>query len=420
MTLFRMLPVRCGDAYLLKSRRGSYLIDGGSQGGYLPDMLHERSVGKLRAAVCSFPCNERLGGILDLMEADYRVSEYWLPEWVDCMPALARRFNRDWRGWLDQCGWPMPFEVSAPVWSSAPVAWSGDWIESAAGLVALGVAAATGQVPSGQSGPSQIFKDSVAILTKGVVGEMAARTGGVGGALRILGRSVWEVSGVEGMALLCGHLLHHLAGNTPNSSSKRGRSAAGGLALAVMALALTSRLGQGIRFFRQTGRFEEYLVPRHPLRVVNGVQVPSCPPVEEFVTPEALFAAACHPYAQGKGLVLQYGEAECGALLCGDTTLSFLKRSHSLPLNRPTVIAAPRQGSASSQRVYDCIHSEDPASNIWLRSHVSYSRKVADAFKEQPNKLCLNNCAYRTVQEVLLSFTDGKWKRLAGTPCLCE
>ncbi len=76
MTQFRVLPVRDGDAYLLKSRRGSYLVDGGGLGCGLPELLRERKVRKLRAAICSSARPEKLGGILELIGSGQAVSEF--------------------------------------------------------------------------------------------------------------------------------------------------------------------------------------------------------------------------------------------------------------------------------------------------------------------------------------------------------
>ena len=123
MTQFRVLPVRRGDAYLLQSRRGSYLVDGGAQGSLLPEMLTDRLVRKLRVAVCSSTCSERLGGILEIMEAEFPVVEYWFPEKVELVPEMAHRFNGDWDGWLkllglsgyeidnDRAGWISPVKI---------------------------------------------------------------------------------------------------------------------------------------------------------------------------------------------------------------------------------------------------------------------------------------------------------------------
>lgn len=79
MTQLRILPVRRGDACLLHSRRGSYLIDGGGGENNLPEMLSDRKIKSLRAAICTSSNEERIGGILELMASEKTVSEYWLP-----------------------------------------------------------------------------------------------------------------------------------------------------------------------------------------------------------------------------------------------------------------------------------------------------------------------------------------------------
>ena len=392
-------------------------MDGGSLSGFLPEMLHERSVGKIRAAVCTYPSPERLGGILDLMEDGYRVAEYWLPDWVAVMPMLARGFNCDWPGWFDLCDWPVPEDLC--VTGCAPYSSpEGGWLESAAILVSLGVAACSGRASVGGSA-HYVLKEALGILSEQVAGRVVGAPGGVGQALRILGRGFRNWGGVEDVVLLCGRLLYHEAEPMSGNGYKGRKSVVQGIGLAVMAMALTASISGEVRYFRQAGQLEDYLVPRHPFKIVNGVEVRSWEGVPRIVTPENLLAAACRPFRKGKGLVLRYGDASCGVLFCGDTTLSFLNRHHSLLLDQPTVIAAPRQGGASADQAYKYILSVNPDNNIWVRSHYSYACKVSDAFKKRPNKICLNNCAHRTVQEVLLSFSDGRWDWLAGGGCVC-
>nr|WP_287411315.1 hypothetical protein [Pseudodesulfovibrio sp.] len=417
MTQFRMLPVRCGDAYLLRSSRGVYLVDGGSLSGFLPEMLHERIVGKIRAAVCTSPSPERLGGILDLMEEGYKVSEYWLPDWVETMPLLARGFNNDWPGWFDLCGWSVPEDVNFVGYSLHSTS-DGEWLKSAAILVALGVAACFGRAAMGGSAKN-VLNTSLEVLSEQVAGRVVGAPGGVGQALRVLGRGFRDWGGVEEVVLLCGRLLHHEADAMPGDGYRGRKSAAKGIALAVMTMALTASIDGNVRYFKQTGQLEEHLVPRHPFKMVNGVEVKFWEGVPQIVTPEILLSAAYRPFCKGKGLVLRYGDASCGALFCGDTTLSFLNKHRSLLLDQPTVVAAPRQGGASADQAYKYILSVNPENNVWVRSHYSYACKVSDAFKKRPNKICLNNCAHRTVQEVLLSFSDGRWDWLAGGGCVC-
>ncbi len=408
MTQFRMLPVRCGDAYLLRSSRGAYLVDGGSLSGFLPEMLHERIVGKIRAAVCTSPSPERLGGILDLMEEGYKVSEYWLPDWVGAMPLLACGFNDDWPRWFDLCGWPIPEDVNLAGYSSHSAS-GGMWLRSAAILVSLGVAACSGRATMGGDARN-VLNTSLNALSEQVAGRVVGASGGVGQALGLLTRGFRDWGGVEEVVLLCGRLLHHEADAMPGDGFKGRKSAAKGIALAVMSMALTASLEGKVRYFKQTSQFEDYLVPRHPFKIVNGVEVKSWERVPQIVTPEILLSAAYRPFCKGKGLVLRYG----------DTTLSFLNRHRSLTLDLPTVVAAPRQGGASADQAYKHILSVNPENNIWVRSHYSYACKVSDAFKKRSHKICLNNCAHRTVQEVLLSFSDGQWDWLAGGGCACD
>ncbi|NDV18096.1 hypothetical protein GO013_01520 [Pseudodesulfovibrio sp. JC047] len=418
MTQFRMLPVRCGDAYLLKSGRGAYLVDGGSLAGFLPEMLHERTIGKLRAAICTYPSPERLGGILDLMEERYRVSEYWLPDWLGIMPMLAQVFNHDWEKWFELCDWPLPEELIVGG-VAVPSSQQGAWAENAAILVALGVVACSGRFTMGGS-TQHILEKSLDVLAEQASGRVVGTPGGVRQTLQILGRGFRDWGSTEENVLLCGRLLYHAAMAMTGNETKPQKNVTMGLAMAVMGIALTAGVETKIRYFRQTGQLENSLVARHPFKIVNGIEITSWETVPKTVSPETLFSAASRPFGRGKGLVLRYGDAECGALFCGDTTLSFLNKNNALLLNQPTVIAAPRQGGISADHAYKYILSVNPENNIWVRSHYSYACKVSNSFKKSPNKMCLNNCVHRTVQEVLLAFSDTRWDWLAGGGCICD
>ena len=56
--------------------------------------------------MCSSTSPERLGGIIEIMEAGLPVAEYWFPERIEIVPEMARRFNGDWKGWLKLLGLP--------------------------------------------------------------------------------------------------------------------------------------------------------------------------------------------------------------------------------------------------------------------------------------------------------------------------
>lgn len=104
MTEFRALPVRCGDACTIRCRRGDYLFDGGIEGCDLGGMLTRRKFKRLRVAACTSIVRERIGGILDLLEAEYPIGDLWLPDGIRELTAAAVGFNGDWAGWVDSAG----------------------------------------------------------------------------------------------------------------------------------------------------------------------------------------------------------------------------------------------------------------------------------------------------------------------------
>jgi len=432
--------VRRGDAYLLRSRRGGYLVDGGAPENELPEMLIDRKVNRLRAAVCSSVCPERLGGILDLMEAGHPVAEYWLPDRLEVLPELARRFNGDWGAWLallgvsdrrggnDHDGWRDGVELLP----------DDDFrrrLEGAALLIGLAMTACLGWSPySGMSRRAVLGGDSADPCsglirffgrTLGVLSDRAAvrRRNDDGVVNRILRRAGWcffSGGSLEDIALLCCRFLHAEAEMLPGGNGRGIRAVVCGLTMAAMAAIRMAKNESCFRFFRQTGKLEDHFVPRHPLKCLNGVEIIRLPELVPVSTPEMIFKETRRMVGQSEGLAFQYGDAQCGVLFCGDTEMAFLGRGQSLTLDRPTVIAAPRQGNSSSDQAYARIVSRNSSRDIWVRSHFSHARKVSGCFKEKPEKFCLNNCFHHTVHEILLCYSDDRWNRKTDGSCFCS
>ena len=228
MTQFRVLPVRRGDAYLLRSRRGSYLMDGGEQGSLLPEMLIDRHAKKLRAAVCSSTCPERLGGIIEIMEAGLPVAEYWFPEKIEIVPEMARRFNGDWNGWLKRLGLPTHNNSNGlEGWQDnvkpAPPDNSLRRLEGAAILTGLAVTACLGRSPyndlsrnaflHGESNgtPSELghfFERTLDLLSSQAETRKQDNRRSTNHILRRMGWRLFSGSSPEDLALLCGRLLN--------------------------------------------------------------------------------------------------------------------------------------------------------------------------------------------------------------------
>ncbi|WFS62544.1 hypothetical protein LF599_18105 [Pseudodesulfovibrio thermohalotolerans] len=415
--MFRMLPAYSGDACLLTTRRGTYLFDGGILCGDLSRMLRERRVGKLRVAVCTSASPERLGGILDLMESGYPVGEYWLPDSLRVLAAAARDFDGGFPDWLVRCGWPVPVEASFPMPNTMPPVQEGHPLTACAELALLGTAACTGRLPVEPRplAPAETFPAVSRMLLSSL-----AETGN-GGLLQLcldaLGRD--EKRNLPASAVLCGRLLANRAEALPPSTHRVARQVGMTFALAVMAEGLLARGGIRVRWFRQTGRLEEHLVPRHPVMCLNGVEAADRGAEPRRMSAASLLQAARRISVPGAGLVFRYGDADCGVLVCGNSRLSFLGRRGVLPLARPTVITAPQLGSPGGEGAYGRVRSADPGADAWVRAKCFRSRRVAEGFMRQAVRYCLCNCRDRTLQEILLVFDRGRWRRLAGGVCTC-
>jgi len=432
--------MRLGDAYLLRGSRGGYLVDGGGPEGGLALQLADRRTRGLRAAVCSLPTPGRLGGLLELMAMRYPVAEYWLPEGLASLPAAAARFDGDWSGWRreilrregDKAG-PSALAGSGSLpgtgVNAAPSGRQGGaGLRGAAMLVALALAGcleedAAARVADrasgmqGEAGTARFLARALVELAEAVrpgPGTAAKEPGGS----RLLEMAGWRMlagNGPAELAMVCGRLLLAL-------SVRPRRSGHGallrGMALAAMAAAQLGRVDARLRFFRPLPWLEERLVPRHPMKCLNGVEVSPLVGLPDAVCPAELVRRVRRLADPDNALVFVYGDARCGALLCSGTRLMFLDRRDSVRLDRPTVVAAPRRGAATAERAYARIVSDRPERDVWVRGFLSPTRKVASSFEAQQTKVCLNNCRTLAMQEVLLDFEGGRWNREAGDDCI--
>jgi hypothetical protein len=440
VTQFRVLPVRCGDAYSLQGSRGSYLVDGGVQGGALPEMLGDRRMKKLRAAMCSSVCPERLGGLLDLMDAGWPVTEYWLPDALEVLPELARRFNCDWNGWLVMLGLPESGDGVDNDGCRGDVALLPDdksrcRLEGAALLIGLGTVACLGRSPYNNLSRRAIFCGNSVDPSLGVtrflgktLGILSDRAGARGRSQtpvveRVLRRAGWRLlsgGSLEDMALACCDFLHAESELMTGGKGNGLRTVIDGLILAARAATMMAKSTSRFRFFRQTGKREDHFVSRHPFKCHNGQEGSLLPQLASVSSPEMILKELERMGGRNEGLVFQYGDARCGALFCGDTKMNFLGKGHSVLLDCPTVVTAPGQGNSSFDSAYARIVSRDSSRDIWVRSHFSYARKVSDCFKEKEEKFCLNNCFHYAVHEIVLSYSDGRWNRETNGSCFCD
>ncbi|WP_319469435.1 hypothetical protein [uncultured Pseudodesulfovibrio sp.] len=413
MTQFRVLPVREGDAYLLKSRRGSYLVDGGGHGCGLPELLRERKVRKLRAAVCSSARPEKIGGILDLIGAGLDVSEFWFPDRVGALPEQARRFNGDLQEWRRVAvGGSEPGPVFEWPGFGEPINEEERWLHGSAALLLLGLSA----LPLNGFSPVRNMEGLFGSIFHSLSSLGVSRWRGVDDVgfrvFRDIGLRLLSGGGVDALAFFCGRLL--LAEADAARLGECRANTVRGLACAAMAAAVISRLNGKLRFFHRTDRLEEELVPRHPMRCLNGIETEPLEGIAGTVVPSDLLRDAGRFSGVREGLVFQYGDADCGALMCGDGKMRFLGRSDLLRLDRPTVITAPCRGSVVADRAYPYIRSLDPTRDVWVRGALSSGLKISSYYKRRLDAACLKNCKTLTLQEILLEFSGGRWKTLAG------
>ncbi len=256
MTQFRVLPVRDGDAYLLKSRRGSYLVDGGGLGCGLPELLRERKVRKLRAAICSSARPEKLGGILELIGSGQAVSEFWFPDRVGALPEQARRFNGDLIEWrMGTVGGSEPGPVFQWPGFREPVSEEERWLQGAAALLMLGLSV----LPLNEFYPArdmeELFGSIFHSLSSCGVSRWRGRCDVASRIFRDIGLHLLSGGGTGALAFACGRLL--LAEADAGRLGDCRANTVRGLACAAMAATVISRLNGKLRFFssnRQVGR----------------------------------------------------------------------------------------------------------------------------------------------------------------------
>jgi hypothetical protein len=343
------------------------------------------------------------------------VGEYWLPEGLRVLARAAQGFDGSITDWLACCGWPVRTDVSSPSSDTLPIVPAVRPLAPAAKMALLGAAACLGRPPetSGKATPSGVF----AAVGELLFGRGAARGGGE--FLPLCLDALARKTATGSRAVLCGRLLDRHAEGMSVARHRMAREVAGSLAVAVAAEGLLVRSGGRVRWFRQTGRLEGHLVSRHPVMCLNGLPVPGEPGPAGSVSAVELFQAVRRLSSPGSGLAFRFGDADCGALVCGNSALAFLGRRHVLALNRPTVVAAPQQGGLGAEQAYGRVRSAAPERDVWVRSHAAFARRVAEGFRHQQVRCCLRDCRYRTVQEILLAFERGRWKRLSGAVCTC-
>lgn len=102
-TKYTAIPVEEGDAFLLETPYGDFLVDGGiEENGCLPNKLKGLGIHGLTAAACTHTDKDHINGIHDLMRHRFPVIEYWLPSsWLDLSYA-STLFEGSWEDWFKE------------------------------------------------------------------------------------------------------------------------------------------------------------------------------------------------------------------------------------------------------------------------------------------------------------------------------
>lgn len=428
MTILRVLPVRRGDACFIRGRRGDYLFDGGVDGCALPAMLSERKIRKLRVVACTSLCRERLGGILDLLEADFPVGEYWFPYELKALCEAASQFNGNWNGWIqaahghkDDPSTGNKGDATTPLTNHLDQ--GPGWLQSSSILFALAMTACEEICLESWVGTSTVSPDQLlSALLERLAGRAATRWSDASGPTTLLATmsKQYAKGGAQvGLARMCGQLLLEEAERLPGGVERGLKSVVTTLTLTGMVAAYLATTPATLRFLKTNGNEMEHLVSGHPVKCFNAhVSQTGCLSSEP-TTPVSILNSVKNLSGHRQSLVYQYGNGQSSVLICSDSKFCFLGRGKKLHLDRPTVIVAPRQGGTPAEQAYVRIHSDNPEQDIWVRSHNSYARKISTYFKEIPEKICLANCRDYTLQEIMLRFNGSYWERLAGGTCVC-
>lgn len=428
MTVFRMLPVRRGDACFIHGRRGDFLFDGGLDGCGLVSMLNERRIRKLRVVACTNPCRERLGGILDLMEADFPVTEYWFPKDVRDLCEAAGRFNGDLNRWISLAKGESPrsrpeYDSDTTLSPSLSMDTPEAWLHSSAALMLLALALCEGTPRGWEDVSDRGLEQTFPILMERLSARSGKRwNGGQNGhaLFRAMSKQFASGGSSANLARLCGHMLLAEADRLPGGEERGVKAIVTTLALTAMTAALFATTSAKLRFLSIDQTQQDHLISGHPVKCINGSESNATNAPHPAATADAIFCMTKRFAGHHRSHVYQYGNAKCSVLICGDSKFTFMGKDGVFELTTPTVVAAPRQGNLATEKAYRHISSKAPEKDLWVRSHYSYSRKVSINFKNRKGKICLGNCQDYTLQEIMLRCTGHDWELLAGRSCVCD
>lgn len=415
MLHYRGLPVAAGDAHLLMSERGAYLIDGGSGGSGLQSMLRSRGVKRLRAAVVTHFDPEHAEGVVSLLARGFPLTECWVPEVLLHVCRAAAGLSCDsamWRRTVDEHQPEFPDLRSA---SSGRVSADGVRTVLAAGGRALtrlamdcSLSHAGGAVQPELDAlrarlfePDPVQDDFLDVLVRGFLLDMDQSA------------KMLSLCSEDEAHLLCASV----AGATCARAARPDADSALGVLLSLLARAAL-QLGEfpgRVRFFSCEERLVEHLVPHHHMLCLNGREV--SPAVSPFPASPVRLASAVAGVADDRFCnVYRFGIANGAALFCSDSSLPFLGADERLELDRPTLVAVPRHASPTCDRAYPLLKTDNPEEHVWVSSHVPSNRKCSQWFMGMPRSFCVN-CRGSLVKEVVAELDSAGWLVLSGNTC---
>ena len=115
------LPVGQGDAFLLRTRSGNVLVDGGKSQHFLPELLRRQRVKALRVVACTHADADHANGLIGLLRDPVwfgHVREVWLPGgWSERLHDLIARpdlFEEELLGDIERAPSAYTLDVDAP------------------------------------------------------------------------------------------------------------------------------------------------------------------------------------------------------------------------------------------------------------------------------------------------------------------
>lgn len=366
---FIALPVKEGDAFLLRVPTGTYLVDGGkAKNGKIIKLLKEQGVHGLTAAILTHTDADHLNGIHDLMKYRFPVWEYWLPStWLDIAYIVSRNKNIN----LD------------------------DWIKTEKPLLAH------------NERKSNDVNDK--ILDNFLNQTREWGTGRVG------------INADEGKIRDClvsgGNLFSSMTlkfgRNTLENDKKNDLLNFG------HCLVSAGKTKAFLRFFDYRNKSLDYIVTNHRIRCVNGQEVSK--PLSVCTNLESLQYLT---KVNRESRVFHYDDGICEILFCGDSNFSFFKKTSNsnmiYKLIKPGIVTAPHHGSKDNTDVYEIVtHASGRCDNlIWVRSDKLCAERPCEAYKGLKQQKFCTTCVQQGPNIIDINFDSNNNQWISrNTPC---